>query len=141
MGKYSDELASLDDKWATTEAVGESGKFPDGTHQAKVSRVSIGENKDHSRLFVVWELEGLSSEAAGITHKHFRTLDDKNLPWLKKELAVCGIGLERLSDLEDRLPELLDKVLEIAVKTTNKDGKDYTNTYFNAKLADDDVPF
>lgn len=140
MGKYSDDLASLDDKWAATK-VDSGDKFPDGTHQASISRVSIGESKDHSRLFVVWELLGVSPEVEGMTHKHFRTLDDKNLPWLKKELAVCGVELERLSDLEDRLPELLDKVLEITVKTKAGDNQNFTNTYFNAKVADDTVPF
>lgn len=142
MSKYANDLASLDEKWTTTTAAGENGgKFPDGLYHAKVSRAAITESKDHSRLFLVWELEGVSPEVEGITHTHFRTIDDKNLGWLKKELQVCGVQLERLSDLEDHLTDLLDVVIEVRVKTTNKDGKDYTNTYFNAKIADDDVPF
>jgi hypothetical protein len=50
--------------------------------------------------------------------------------YLKRDLHRCGLVLTRLSELSDRLGELLDVVLEVVVR--NKD--DNTNVYLNKRL-------
>ena len=141
------ELALLDEAWVNTEIpAGGSSCLPDGTYQVKIEAARIVERKDGSGIMLVMELECLHGNYEGRTHTHIRSIDGDQLQWLKKELSVCGVEMEYLSELPDRLEDLLDNVVEIKVKTNKKNDKEYVNTYFNRSVktgewADGDTPF
>ncbi len=79
----------------------------------------------------------------------------ENIKWLKNDLHVCGLDLQKLSDLPANLDRLLDVKLEITKRTKG----DNENVYFNRRIvldddagdagdahghgfgADDDIPF
>lgn len=128
------ELADLDEAWTKTKAAESGSKLPDGTYQVKVEAARIVERKDSSAFMLVVELMCLHGDHEGEIHTHIRTIDVDNLKYLKAELKVMGVEMEYLSELPDRLEELLDNVVEIRVKTNRKNDKEYTNTYFNRSI-------
>lgn len=140
MGRYSDELDALSEDYLAAKVPEGGNKLPDGTWQVRVESVEIKESQNSDRLYLAWKLVCTHGEYEGSSHVHFRTIDKDNVTWLKKELTVCGLELASLSELEDRLEEVLDVVIEIAVKTKpgtdKKTGNEvqYTNTYFNKRL-------
>jgi hypothetical protein len=72
------------------------------------------------------------------------------MPYLKGELELCGIVLERFSDLPANTPTVIDETFEVTVKKSGE----YTNIYINKPikvarpkesyvppLPEDDIPF
>ena len=57
-------------------------------------------------------------------------ITNKTLRYLKTDLHLCGLDLDKLSDLPGRLKELLDVHLEVAKKTNG----DYENIYFSRRI-------
>jgi hypothetical protein len=50
--------------------------------------------------------------------------------FLKKDLHTCGLDLAKLSDLEDRIDELVGVVVEVTLKTKGE----YQNCYINKQV-------
>jgi hypothetical protein len=137
------DLYPLDELYSRTQANG-SSKLPDGTYQVKVDKVRLVRSKDQMRLMLIWELVCVSGEHEGEPHTHIRTIDADNMKWLKGELAIAGVQISLLSELPDHLEDALDTIIEITVKTSHKDDRDYTNTYFRKQVGihlGEEVPF
>lgn len=64
---------------------------------------------------------------------------------LKQTLKKAGLQIAKLSELETRIGELLDRKLNVTVKNTVKDGKEYSNIYVDSVAeagdAGGDCPF
>ena len=58
----------------------------------------------------------------------------ENIRWLKNDLHVCGLDLQKLSGLPANLEKLLDVKLEITKRTKG----DSENVYFNRRIVLDD---
>lgn len=58
----------------------------------------------------------------------------ENLKWLKTDLHVCGLDLQKLSELPANLERLLDVKLEVTKRTKG----DNENIYFNRRIVLDD---
>jgi hypothetical protein len=56
------------------------------------------------------------------------------MKWLKGDLQTCGMQLDKVSNLQARLPELLDTKLEVTKRTRGE----HENIYFNKTLVLDD---
>jgi len=54
----------------------------------------------------------------------------ENLDWLKTDLHTCGVEIEKLSELPDRLEDLLDVTLEVTKKTKGE----FSSVYFNRRI-------
>lgn len=133
------DLEWFNDDFEQAEVV-ESGDFenvPDGMYQVFVNRVTLektgGKSKNPGMPILKWDLQVFSGQ-----HKDrhiFRNniiATAENARWLKTDLHRCGMSVDgmRLSNLPERLGELLDVQLEVQVKS--KDG--YTNVYINRKI-------
>ena len=57
-------------------------------------------------------------------------LNGDNIKWLKQDLITCGLALNKVSELPNRLYELLDVKLEVTVKTKGE----YANVYLNRRI-------
>jgi hypothetical protein len=128
------ELGRLDEdyKSAPIPDPNQRSRVPDGTYQAKIKNLAVKRSKGGGKLMLEWWLtiEGPEFKGTDIPRwNHFDTTE--KLGWLKKDLAICGLELDRLATLEAKLPALLDKVLEIQVQTRTSQGKEYVNVYFN----------
>ena len=135
-------LTDLDD--AFERAPGNDGEAPDGNYVVRVDHVGIRETRKGNRI-MEWRLVVLDSEYEGAELRKISVLrNDQTLTYLKRDLLTCGIQLERLSELPERLHELLGLKLEVAVKTRNG----FKNVYLNRclrpdedALTEDDLPF
>ena len=58
------------------------------------------------------------------------------LKFVKTDLHICGLDLEKLSDLPRNLSKLLDVKLEVTKKTKG----DNENIYFNSRIVNDRTP-
>jgi len=146
------DLSDLDQ--AFDDADPETSSFtpvPDGSYQATVESVELYRSKTDRRM-LKWCLKIMNPPHAGRLLWKYNGLETEKMGWLKGDLAICGLTLERLSELPQRLRDLLDIPLEIRVRNTpGRDGGTFTNVYFNRRLQfgeddspppnDDDAPF
>ena len=63
-------------------------------------------------------------------------ITQKTLKYLKGDLHICGLDLERLSELPNQLRRLLDVKLEVTKKTKG----DNENIFFNRRIDNDRAP-
>lgn len=124
------ELEQLDGDFLNADV--QDGDVPDGTYQIVIERVYFGKTKKQQNV-LKWELGIVGPTCTGrkLYQSHMMVTSD-NLKWLKSDLAKCGMDVSglRLSDLVNRLEELIGIFLEVKVKN---DGK-YTNVYFQKRI-------
>jgi hypothetical protein len=130
------DLSQFDDDFA--EAPVEEREFdqlPDGKYQVQVDKVDLTTARSSGNAMLKWTLRILGPNDAGrLLWRNNVIATKENVRWLKNDLHVCGLELVRLSDLRDRLPELLDVQLEVTKRTKG----DNVNIYFNRRLVLDE---
>jgi hypothetical protein len=133
MASYKDYLRQFDDEWNQAEPPkSEYDPLPDNKYQVNIERAYI-ETSDEMKVFLKWELRVLTGEYQKRLIFKQNSLDNpERFGWLKGELTKVGFELKQLSDLEELLPHLLDRVMEVNLKTNkpNAEGKSYQNCYF-----------
>ena len=136
------DLQELDERFKGVVAPDRNSPAPDGTYQASLERFYFerakdGEGNRTGAPVLVWGLRIIGPSAQGrmLWHRN-QTTTDVNLGWLKADLATAGLELEKLSDLPNRLEELIGAVFEVTQKTKGE----YTNTYLNSKVGIADAP-
>ncbi len=131
------DLANLEDDF--TETPVEEKEFkepPDGKYQVIVDKVEMARSKQTNSPMLKWQLKILGPHCVGrYLFRNNMIASHENLKWLKTDLVLCGLQLEKLSDLPHRLNELLDVTLEVQKKTNGT----YTNVYLNKRI-EIDVP-
>lgn len=136
-------------------------ELPDGEYVVKVERVELKESNS-GRPMLEWEFVVQEGEFAGRHEWKYNLLDNVDrIQWLKKDLFRAGLDLEDITQLEESLPQLLDRKLKITIKTKRvNNGNQYRNVYINKQIetasesnaayknsqlsvtvADDDIPF
>ena len=130
------DLSRFDDDFA--DAPVEQREFdevPDSKYQVQVDKVELTTAKSSGSPMLKWTLRILGPSYAGrLLWRNNVIASKENVRWLKNDLHVCGLDLVRLSDLRDRLPELLDVQLEVTKRTKG----DSVNIYFNRRLVLDE---
>ena len=129
------DLSQWDEEYAATEV--EPNRFddvPDGKYQVKVEKVEMARTQnDHPML--KWQLRVLGPQHRDRMMFHNNVMASKeNIKFLKADLLTCGLELAKLSDLPNRLAELLDVGLEVTKKTRGE----FSNVYFNKRIVLDD---
>lgn len=107
-------------------------KLPDGTYQAHVEEARIERSKKSERLQIAFVFDIVAPHVhRGRKIFHYRGLDDpERIGWAKQDIYNMGLVVEDLTELPDLLPNLLDRVIEIGLKTNPKK-PDYQNVYIN----------
>ena len=152
-----DELSQYDNAWQKAEVkdTTEYENLPDGKYQVKIDEVRIENAKKSSRLQVAWVFSvEAPGEFKGRKIFHYKGIEnEEQVGWLKQEVYNCGLTVNKISELPLKLPSLLDRIVEVQLKTKNIKGKDYQNVYINKLLFskdmreeevpinDDDLPF
>lgn len=136
-----DELAQFEDAWNKAEVKdkGEFADLPDGKYQVVVDQVRFENAKQSGRLQLAWVLEVTAPDAfKNRLIFHYRGLDRADsVEWMKQEIHTCGVDVSaiRITELPDILPELLDRVVEVTLKTKRTDKGEFQNCYINRLLA------
>ncbi len=100
---------------------------------------------------MVWEFVIAEGQYEGWRLWKYNGLDSADkIGWLKNDLHKAGLKLEKLTDLGESLEHLLDRALEVNVKTKGE----YQNVYINKEISlepstnmapidinDEDLPF
>lgn len=131
------DLSKYDKMYDNANApVGGFDPVPDGTYQVRVEKAQLLRSKAGNPM-LKWEMVILAPSSVGRRLWHHNMLHtEQSLGFTKRDLAYCGIVLDRLSSLHNRLNELLDIVIEIQAVTTldKKNGEDRQNIYIVRKL-------
>jgi len=126
------DLANLDTDFGKSEV--EERDFeevPDGRYQVIVEKVEMARSKQTNTPMLKWQLKILGPHCAGrYLFRNNMIASHENLKWLKTDLVLCGLQLEKLSDLPHRLNELLDVTLEVKKQTR----EEYQNIYFQRRI-------
>lgn len=142
------DLAQLDEDFAAAEVdKREFDEVPDGKYQVTVDRVELARARTSGNALLRWTLKILNGPHAGrLLWRNNVMVSRDNLRFLKTDLHVCGLDLEKLSDL----PASLDKLLDVQLEVTRKTKGENTNVYFNRRIVlagagaaanDSDTPF
>ena len=149
-----EQLAEFDEAWKNADI--ESKEFetlPDGKYQAIIDECRFEQSKGSGR----WQLAWVLKVVAPGQHKNRKIFayhglnNDVGIAIMKRSVYACGVTVESLRDLPGQIPYLIDRVVEVTLKSNKKEGKDYQNMYINKLLsmgeagsnvaADEDIPF
>jgi hypothetical protein len=122
------DLSLLDEAFAAAPAPS-ARSIPDGRYQVRIERVELT-TAQSGRPILKWRLRVRAPSCVGsLLWKNHVVAPDK-LGWLKHDLRLCGLELDRLSDLPDSLERLIDVELEVSKRTRGR----WENVYFNRRL-------
>jgi Protein of unknown function (DUF669) len=122
------DLASLDQDFAAAPA---PTPTTDGRYRVRVERVVITTTRTSRRPVVKWMLRIVAPACQGrLLWKNSVLGTPDNLRWLKHDLRMCGLDLDKLSDLPSHLAQLLGIELDVTKRT---DG-DWENIHFNRRV-------
>lgn len=153
MSKIEKYLESFDQTFE--EHVTENNTFEgipeDGTYHVMVDSVSLEVSKNNNYM-LMWVLKIIDDDkyAGYFLYKTSLLMTKENIKWLKDELSVCKLYLNKISDLPKYLEALLDIGLEVIKKTKEKDrNSKFYNIYFQKRIpvfsndieTDEDIPF
>lgn len=126
------DLSSLDEDFAAAPAL---TPIPDGRYHVRVERVEIAATRIARRPSLRWTLRILGPAREGrLLWKTSVLATPENLRWLKHDLTLCGLHLEKLSDLPAHLARLLDVELDVTKRTQGE----WENVHFNRRLSTSD---
>ena len=122
------DLSLLDDAFAAAPAPS-ARSIPDGRYQVRVERVELT-TAQSGRPILKWRLRVQAPSCVGSLLWKNHVVASENLSWLKHDLRLCGLELDRLSDLPNSLERLIDVELEVSKRTRGR----WENIYFNRRL-------
>jgi hypothetical protein len=140
------DLHQFDEAWtkASVSIDAYYADIPDGNYEALIEEARLTTTPSTGRPMVVWTLRIQGPVAANRTLPRTLVVTDNTVGWLKEDLQKCGLSLERLSELPQRIHEIEGQVLPVEKRT--KDGR--MNVHFRwrrdrrqAPPADDELPF
>lgn len=125
------DLAQFDEEFQSEEVDerGELESVPDGKYQVSVEKVELTESQSGNPM-LKWTLRILAPRFVNRLLWRNSAFTHNTLKYAKTDLHLCGLKLERLSDLPEHLNELLNVKLEVTKKTKD----DNENVYFNRRI-------
>ncbi len=132
MSKHAIDLSQFDDDY-TSEQPEERGDFegvPDGKYQVNVEKVELTEAQSTGNPMLKWTLRVIAPKFVNRLMWRNSVITHNTLKYVKTDLHLCGLDLEKLSDLPKQLKKLLDVKLEVTKKTKG----DNENIFFNRRI-------
>lgn len=123
------DLSAFDDDFEAAE-VPDFEEVPDGKYQVTIKKAQLVESNAGDPM-IKWDLIVISGAQEGRHIFKNAVITRKSMPFVKGDLTKLGLQLKRISDLPQHMPEVLDRKLEITVRTKGE----FTNVYFNRVLA------
>jgi hypothetical protein len=141
------DLAQFDEEFAEAPVEDKNSPVPDGKYQVTVEKVELTTAKTSGNRMLKWTLRILAPSSIGRYLWRNSVITRDGVRWLKHDLHLCGVNIEKLSDLPANLERLLDVKLEVAKRTRG----DSESVFFNRRIVtetapaaarpDDDIPF
>jgi hypothetical protein len=139
MTSHTIDLSDLDGLLANAKPAERKAydPVPNGRYQAFVDRAHVDQHEETGTRQLVWELVILAGPQRGrrLWHKNV-LITQKNLDWLLADLDLAGVPAPTsMNALHASAPALLDLTFEVRVTNETVDGKAYTKTFLNKRLA------
>ena len=138
MSKRAIDLSQFDDEYRNEEAAerGEFESVPDGKYQVNVEKVELTEAQTTGNPMLKWALRVIAPKFVNRLIWRNNVITHNTLKYVKTDLHLCGLDLEKLSELPKHLKKLLDVKLEVTKKTKG----DNENIFFNRRIDNDRAP-
>jgi hypothetical protein len=138
MANNSIDLTQFDEDFRSETPAERSDmeSVPDGKYQVVVEKVEIAEAHTTGNPMLKWTLRVLAPRHVNRLMWRNSVFTPNTLKFVKTDLHICGLDLEKLSDLPRNLSKLLDVKLEVTKKTKG----DNENIYFNSRIVNDRTP-
>ena len=138
MANNSIDLTQFDDDFRSETPAERSDmeSVPDGKYQVVVEKVEITEAHTTGNPMLKWTLRVLAPRHVNRLMWRNSVFTPNTLKFVKTDLHICGLDLEKLSDLPRNLSKLLDVKLEVTKKTKG----DNENIFFNRRIDNDRAP-
>ncbi len=132
MSNKSIDLSQFDAPYREEQAEqrGDYESVPDGKYQVSVEKVEVTESRTSGNPMLKWTLRVIAPQCVNRLMWRNSVITANTLKFVKTDLHLCGLDLERLSDLPNHLDRLLDVKLEVTKKTKG----DNENIYFNRRI-------
>lgn len=120
--------------------------IPDGRYEVVIAEASLTKSQRSGNPMIRYVLRITGSTFRDRIFRKHSAITENTIRFVRKELEICGLQLERFADLKSRVHELEGVELEVVRVTKGED----TNIYFNRALsahsqadgvAEDDLPF
>ena len=138
MANKSIDLTQFDDDFQSETPAERSDmeSVPDGKYQVVVEKVEIAEAHTTGNPMLKWTLRILAPRHVNRLMWRNSVSTANTLKFVKTDLHICGLDLDKLSDLPKKLHLLLDVKLEVTKKTKG----DNENIFFNRRIENDRAP-
>jgi len=119
--------------------------IPDGKFDVRIEDVELYVSPKTNNPVLKYTLRVLGPTHANQLMWKYRGITENTLSYILDELKVCGLELERFSDLKHHLHDLIGVELEVTRRSRGEDVSIFFNDQLagkqNADLDDDDLPF
>lgn len=107
-------LLELDNDFQTVQGYDVVG---DGEYWTVVEDVILGVAQPSGDPKIIWKLRILGPDHHARQLQRVLVISRDSVKWLKKDLFLCGLGIESLKDLPDRLENLTNLKLRVRKKS------------------------
>jgi hypothetical protein len=132
MSKRAFDLSQFDDEYRNEETAERGGleSVPDGKYQVNVEKVELTEAQTSGNPMLKWTLRVIAPKCINRLIWRNSVITNNTLKYVKADLHLCGLDLDRLSDLPANLNKLHDVKLDVTKKTKG----DNENIFFNRRI-------
>lgn len=133
MGLPPVDLREFDDDFARAESRSPSAEpgpeeIPDGIYETRIEDVTLGRTTNTGNPMIIWKLRIQGPNCQGRTLSKVRVITPKTVPFVKEDLDRLDLQLDRLSELNGRMHEMLDRTVRIFKKTNSE--RRWSDVYF-----------
>ena len=138
MVSRSIDLTQFDDDFRNETPVERSDmdSVPDGKYQVFIVKVELAEAHTTGNPMLKWTLRILGPKFVNRIMWRNSVFTANTMKYVKTDLQLCGLDLDKFSELENNLSKLLDVKLEVTKKTKGEN----SNIYFNSRIVNDQTP-
>lgn len=120
--------------------------IPDGRYEVVVAEATLTKSQRSGNPMIRYVLRIAGSTFRDRLLRKHSAITENTIRFVRKELEICGLRLEKFDDLKARMNELEGIELEVVKVTKGEDSNIYFNRAISAQsqpdgVAEDDLPF
>lgn len=104
---------------------------PDGRYQVIVETVELTKTRTTGNPMLKWRLRISGPTMADRVLWRNSVITERTIPYIHKDLALCGLHMDSFNELSSRLPELVSLRLEVTKRTKDN----YEDIFFDRNLS------
>jgi hypothetical protein len=131
---------------SSPDAVPMSNLIPDGRYEVVVAEASLTKSQRSGNPMIRYVLRITGSTFRDRILRKHSAITENTIRFVRKELEICGLRLDKFDDLKARTRELEGVEIEVVKVTKGEDSNIYFNRAITSRsqadgVAEDDLPF